>query len=127
MNKHMGPQAKGLANPISAAGPLHTHSAQPLPPNLSDVALIDASTCAAAGAMSISWWHAEVAAGRAPKPAIRAPRCTRWRLADVHAFWVAFAEKGNTETQAAQAVTAQAKKASAAAKAKRTQLARVGA
>ena len=27
-----------------------------LPPALADVALVDAATCAAAGAMSVSWW-----------------------------------------------------------------------
>lgn len=84
---------------------------------LADVALIDASTAVAAGSMSLSWWHAEVAAGRAPAPVIQRPRCTRWRLADVHAFWLAFGEQVNST--AADAVKAQAVKASAAARAQR--------
>ena len=92
----------------------------PIPSALSSVALIDAPTCAAAGGMSVSWWHDEVRAGRAPAPAVRQPRCTRWRLSDVVAFWQAFATKGEADTQAAAQVTAKAKKASAAAQVKRT-------
>ena len=91
----------------------------PVPPALSSVALIDAPTCAAAGGMSVSWWHDEVRGGRAPAPAVRQPRCTRWRLCDVVAFWQAFATKGEADTQAAAQVTAKAKKASAAARVKR--------
>jgi len=84
---------------------------------LADVALIDAMRCAAVGDMSVSWWHEEVRAGRAPQPAIRQPRCTRWRLAEVREFWRKFAEQGSAETAAA--VTEQARKASRAAKAAR--------
>lgn len=112
-----------MGPPVTANTDTNT-AAHPLPVNLADVALIDASTCAAAGAMSVSWWRGEVAAGRAPKPAIRAPRCTRWRLSDVRAFWAAFAEQGATGSDKLMAIT---KKASAAAKAKRAQLAQVGA
>lgn len=68
--------------------------AQPFPSALADVALIDAETCAAPGMMSVSWWHEEVRSGRAPKPAVQRPRCTRWRLADVKAFWLDFAAAG---------------------------------
>ena len=88
-----------------------------LPPALSSVALIDAPTCAAAGGMSVSWWHDRVRVGDAPAPAVRQPRCTRWRLVDVAIYWQAFAKKG--ETEAAEQVTQQAKKASAAARVKR--------
>jgi len=108
---------------MTAKAEIDTSSSQAL----EDVALIDAATCAAVGGMSVSWWHAEVAAGRAPQPAIRRPRCTRWRRAAVRAFWIAFAEQGSADEQAAQAVTAQAKKASLAAQVKRTQTARAGA
>lgn len=93
---------------------------QALPADLAAVALIDAPTCAAAGAMSVSWWHEEVRAGRAPAPAIRKPRCTRWRLADVRAFWSKSAEQAAADGQAAAGVKARATKASAAARAKRT-------
>lgn len=90
---------------------------EPLSADLAAVSLIDAKTCAAAGAMSVSWWHAEVAAGRAPAPVIRRPRCTRWRAAEVAAFWRAFASAAEVGTAAA--LKARATKASAAAKAKR--------
>lgn len=89
----------------------------PLPPALSSVALIDAPTCAAAGGMSVSWWHEEVRTGRAPAPAVRQPRCSRWRLSQVAEFWQAFASKGSEE--AAALVTAKAQKASDAARVKR--------
>lgn len=94
-------------------------AARPLPADLADVALIDAPTCAAAGAMSVSWWHEEVRAGRAPTPVIRKPRCTRWRLADVRAFWIESAETAAADTRGAELVKAYATKASAKAKANR--------
>jgi hypothetical protein len=94
-------------------------SPQALPADLAAVALIDAATCAAAGAMSVSWWHEEVRAGRAPTPVIRKPRCTRWRVADVHTFWTKFAEDASKDSQGAQAAQDRAKKASQAAQAKR--------
>ncbi len=84
---------------------------------LADVVLIDAAKCAAIGDLSVSWWHNEVAEGRAPSPAIRKPRCTRWRLSDVRAFWQRFAEQGTAEADAAESVIAQATKASKAARA----------
>lgn len=86
---------------------------------LAEVALIDAQACAAAGAMSVSWWHAEVAAGRAPQPVIRRPRCTRWRLSEVHSFWVKFAENGRKDTESAEKLLATTNRASRAARAKR--------
>ena len=87
-----------------------------IPTALANVALIDGPTCAAAGGMSVSWWHDEVREGRAPAPAVRQPRCTRWRLSDVAAFWQAFATKGEADIQVAAQVTAKAKKTSAAAR-----------
>lgn len=68
-------------------------SQQDLPEALSDVALVDAKACAAVGAMGLSWWHDEVRAGRAPKPVIQQPRCTRWRLSDVRAYWAQRADE----------------------------------
>lgn len=96
----------------------------PLAPlaDFADVALIDAEKCAAIGDMSVSWWHEEVRAGRAPAPAVRKPRCTRWRGADVRAFWQRFSEAGDGAR-----VIAQATKASKAAKAKRDAARREGA
>ena len=91
-------------------------TARPLPADLADVALIDAQTCAAGGGMSVSWWHEKVRAGRAPAPAVRMSRCTRWKLSAVAAFWRDFAAKAAGDTHAAAQVTARAKKASAEAR-----------
>ena len=88
-----------------------------VPQALANVALIDAPACAAVGAMSVSWWHAEVAARRAPQPVVRRPRCTRWRLTEVAAFWRDFGSQADDD--AASAMKAQATKASAAARSKR--------
>jgi predicted DNA-binding transcriptional regulator AlpA len=98
---------------------------QPLPADLAAVALIDAPTCAAAGTMSVSWWHEKVASGIAPQPAFRAPRCTRWRAAEVAAFWRDYTPGAEGNASAADAVKVRATKASAAAQAKRRTLAAV--
>ncbi|MFT3818332.1 MAG: hypothetical protein QM750_11970 [Rubrivivax sp.] len=86
-----------------------------LPPDLACAALVDAKTAAAVGGMGLSWWFDEVRAGRAPQPAVRAPRCTRWRVVDVRAFWQRFAEQGADARALAQAT--KASKAAKAAKA----------
>lgn len=95
-----------------------------VPEDLADVALIDARTAAAAGCMSVSWWTAEVAAGRAPQSAMREVRCTRWRLTDVREFW-----RQRAARPVSTAAGAQAKRASDACQAKRqaAKLAQVGA
>ena len=111
MTNHLGPQLSGQAHPKPAV--------PALPADLADVALIDAPTCAAAGQMSLSWWYAEVAAGRAPQPVIRGPRCTRYRMVDVRAFWLDRATQAQTAPLAAEAIQLLAKKASAAGQAKR--------
>ncbi|MFL6626339.1 MAG: helix-turn-helix transcriptional regulator [Vitreoscilla sp.] len=88
-----------------------------IPSALQDVTLIDAKTCAAVGSMSVSWWHEEVRAGRAPQPVIRQPRFTRWRVVDVRAFWAARIETGMVR---AKEVIAKANMATRAASAKRS-------
>ena len=106
----------------------------PILPALAGVALIDAPTCAATGGMSVSWWHDEVRTGRAPKPVIQQPRCTRWRLADVRCFWAERAAQAAGDTEARERMAAKAKKASvkarepaAVAKAQATRKARIAA
>lgn len=94
-----------------------------VPGPLVDVSLIDGPQCAAAGGESISKFLEGVrrtAAGELhegdiayPQPVIRRPRFTRWRMADVREWLVERAERGNAEL--AWAVSAKAKKASAAA------------
>jgi predicted DNA-binding transcriptional regulator AlpA len=88
------------------------------PAALADVALIDAPRIAAAACISLSTWYALVSRGEAPQPAMRAPRCTRWRLADVRAWLAQRAELGG-DASTADAVMTQARRASKAAQAKR--------
>lgn len=112
-------------------------AARPLPADVADVAdvaLAAADTCAAIGEMSVSWWHEEVRTGRAPKPVIQQPRCTRWRLADVRRFWADRAAQAADDTEAGDRMAANAKKASvkarepaAVAKAQATRKARIAA
>lgn len=106
-------------------------SAHPLPADAVDVALVAVATCAAIGAVSVSWWHEEVRAGRAPKPVIRQPRFTRWRLSEVLRFWAERAAQASSDAAAAERMTAIAKRAStkardpaALAKSKATRMAR---
>lgn len=83
------------------------------------MALVSKRVCCALGDVGQSWWDERVARGEAPQPAIRAPRFTRWRLADVVAFWRDVAERGDPD--GAAKLTAHARKASAQAKAARAQ------
>ena len=108
-------------HPIAStiAGPTHgTTSTAPLsaPSALADVALIGAQAIAAAASISVSHFHELVRQGVAPQPAFRAPRCTRWRLADVRSWLVSFAQPS---PEAAVAVIDKAARASKAARAKR--------
>jgi predicted DNA-binding transcriptional regulator AlpA len=89
---------------------------RPLPADTADVALIAADTCAAIGDVSVSWWHEEVRADRAPKPVIQQPRFTRWRLTDVRRFWAERAAQSATDTGAGERMAARAKSASAKAR-----------
>lgn len=110
MLTRIGPQTSGKGQP-------EPHTA--LPPDLAAVALVDAKTAAAPGDVSLSWWHAEVAALRAPQPVIRAPRMTRWRMSDVAKFWAEFAARAQHDAR----VVDQAAKASGAAARKRKEAA----
>lgn len=116
MNPHIGPHTSGQAHPNTR--PTIRSDA---PPALADVALIDGPTAAAAACMSLSLWHELVAAGKAPAPAFRRPRCTRWRLADVRAWLVEYAAQGDTAQgqDAARTARATAAAASQAARTKR--------
>lgn len=91
----------------------------PLPDAHSDVSLGDIKDVCALIRMSASWVHAEVSAGRFPAPAIRRPRCTRWRIADVRKNILDRCADSAADAETAAFVTARATKASAAAKAKR--------
>jgi hypothetical protein len=98
-----------------------------IPDALADAALIAGPTCAASGAVSLSWWLEEVRAGRAPQPAIRQSRFTRWRLSDVRRFWLELAERAPHDAQVTQRATRASIKArdpGAVAKAQATRKAR---
>jgi predicted DNA-binding transcriptional regulator AlpA len=76
-----------------------------LPPDLAHVALVDARTAAAVGGMSVSWWSDLVAVGKAPQPAIRSPRFTRWRMSDVRAFWAELADGSKHDAKVIERAT----------------------
>lgn len=86
-----------------------------VPSTLADVALIDGPTIAASLGVSLSKWHALVKDKVAPQPALRAPRCTRWRLSEVRDFLC----KHMSDAETGAAVVTRATAASAAAKRKR--------
>jgi predicted DNA-binding transcriptional regulator AlpA len=90
----------------------------PVPAALVEVALIGGPTSAAIGEVSLSQWHDLVRAGDAPQPVIREPRFTRWKLADVRAYWAGRAARGSNPQTVAW-VTAHATKASRKAAEKR--------
>jgi len=90
-----------------------------IPPGCEDVARIAAPVCAAIGGVSVSSFLKNVREGRAPQPVVRAPRCTRWLLADVKEYWRKSAEPSEHCATAAAVVQSRAKKASAAAASKR--------
>jgi hypothetical protein len=84
----------------------------PVPPSAATAALATADTCAAIGAVSVSYWHEAVRTGLAPRPVIQQTRFTRWRLVDAVQFWQDRATQGQADTASAQALTARATKAS---------------
>jgi predicted DNA-binding transcriptional regulator AlpA len=91
---------------------------QPLPTPLQDCALVTAAMAAAAGSVHRGTWYAMVKTGRAPPPVVRAHRLSRWRMADVKAFWARFAEEGSA-TDAEGATVRRARESRAARTAKK--------
>lgn len=90
-----------------------------LPSNLADVALLDIRDVCAVTRMSASWIHDEVRSRRFPQPMRFGPRCTRWRSADIREWLIARAAGAEADEQTGAQLSARAKKASDAAKAKR--------
>lgn len=121
---HNGPRKAGKARqqdlaPSAAAAGAPASRSKPagVPENLPEIAevrLIDGKAAAQVGGMSTSWWYEMVAKGVAPPPLFRAPRCTRWRLSDVVAFW-----RDWRPAEPAADVVAVAKRASARARERR--------
>lgn len=130
----VGAPIGGEKGPTVTAKNYPNLAAPPLPADVADVALIAADTCAAIGAMSISWWHDQVRSGRAPKPVIQQPRCTRWKWVDVCRYWTERASEAAADTGAGARAANKAKQASlkarepaAVAKALATRAARIAA
>jgi len=91
----------------------------PVPAALSDVALIDGRTFAAAAGICLSELHDRVRNGIAPQPVIRQHRCTRWRMVDARQYLIDLATKGAADAESAKRTMANARHASREAKARR--------
>jgi len=96
-----------------------TGAAPVLPAEAAPVQLINATQAAAIGSMSKSWWLDAVREGTAPQPTFRAPRATRWRLADVVAFWRSYQPPAEVTDRMLSAAAGAAKKSAAAKRARR--------
>jgi predicted DNA-binding transcriptional regulator AlpA len=90
----------------------------PVPDGLAPFALISAATAAAAADMSLSGFFAEVRDGRAPQPAIRGVRHTRWRMEDIKHWLIQRVDDHDPEKAAV--VVGKAKHASAMAAVRRS-------
>lgn len=83
-----------------------------------DVALASIKDVCALVRMSPSWVHDEIRAGRFPQPLRFGPRCSRWTVASIRTW---LAERTASPPEGVAAMTsARAKKASDAARRKRT-------
>jgi predicted DNA-binding transcriptional regulator AlpA len=89
----------------------------PLLPDTHAAALVEVTDICALLRVSKSWVYEKAAdANHAfPRPVIREPRCTRWRLSAVLEYVNAITEKAALGTQAGEASHQRAKNASAAA------------
>lgn len=112
---HMGPVMTATNHEI--VRPVQAACQVTIPPSLADVAYIDGAACAASASMSISQWLALVKDKKAPQPAIRKPRFTRWRISDVREWLIQLSSQSDFEADSA-AVLEKATRASHAAKAK---------
>lgn len=96
----------------------------PIPTGLIDFAYIGGAACAAAGAMSVSQWHALVKEEKAPQPVIRKPRFTRWLLSDVREWLIQYRTQSDF-TKDSEIVLEKATRASQIAKVKAVEARRV--
>jgi predicted DNA-binding transcriptional regulator AlpA len=113
---HMGPQMNAITQESSRQIKVTRQVA--IPPGLVDVAYIDGGECSAAAAMSLSQWHALVKDGKAPSPAIRKPRFTRWLMSDVRDWLIQYRTQADSQADSARVIGV-ATRASQAAQAKR--------
>lgn len=86
---------------------------------LADLALLAIGDVCDLVRMSPSWVHDEIRAGRFPQPLRFGPRCSRWTVASIRTW---LAERTASPPEGVAAMTsARAKKASDAARRKRTE------
>lgn len=97
MSIRIGPQASGRAHPNGVMPKTKPTVRAATPAALADVALIDAKQIAAAACIGLSQFYELLKAGKAPQPAIRAPRCSRWRLSEIRQWLEARAAAGSFE------------------------------
>jgi predicted DNA-binding transcriptional regulator AlpA len=117
--QHMGPTMTAQITPNTRQATAPQQGS--IPAGLIDFAYIDGAACAAAGAMSISQWHALVKEEKAPNPVIRKPRFTRWLLSDVRDWLIQYRTQSDF-TKDSEIVLEKAKRASQAAKVKSIEL-----
>jgi len=93
-----------------------------IPTALAEVALIDGPTCAAVAGMGLSKWLDLVRQGKAPQPAIRQPRFSRWTAASVRDWLAERIKAGSLEgdVEATGRLIGHSKRASQAARQRRT-------
>ena len=80
---------------------------------------MDMPQVSAAVCMSPSWVQNEVRSKRFPQPLRFGNRCTRWKSSDIRAWLIERAEHAVSDSEASDALIAQATKASRAAQEKR--------
>jgi predicted DNA-binding transcriptional regulator AlpA len=68
-----------------------------MPEAHADVALCEMKDLVAMVRMSKAWISNEVAAQRFPQPAIKRPRCTRWKVSDVRKWLVEWTAQPATQ------------------------------
>lgn len=98
------------ANPAKGVPPLPEVAS-----DLTDVALMTADDVCRVVRKSQSWLFDAVKRGAFPAPALREPRCTRWRASTVRAHLLARFEQAEADPQSGGATHEKAKKASRAA------------
>ena len=76
---------------------MHNIPSKDRPVILAAESLFSAETAAKLGEISLTGWYERVRKGDAPQPAIRRHRFTRWRAADVLAYWKRIADEGSAE------------------------------
>lgn len=83
------------------------YRAAPIPAALADLAYVTGPELAAAGRMTYQHFLDQVACGNAPKPDVRMPRFSRWRVSTARSWLEKIAEAGTLEIGPAADASAQ--------------------